>query len=72
MKTLPLDHLMKTIYPEFYNIDALFYKKALTSPSVYPGSRVNSKNHNLVEEDDEDEEEEELPELTRLQLTAEV
>lgn len=28
MKTLPLDQLMKYIYPEFYHLDALFYNNA--------------------------------------------
>ncbi|XP_011181486.2 protein transport protein Sec24A isoform X2 [Zeugodacus cucurbitae] len=50
MKTLPLDQLLKFIYPEFYLIDALFYQNA-----------------NAVEDD----EEEDLPELPRLQLSAE-
>ncbi|XP_050322830.1 protein transport protein Sec24A [Bactrocera neohumeralis] len=50
MKTLPLDQLMKFIYPEFYLIDALFYPNA-----------------NALEDD----EEEDLPELPRLQLSAE-
>lgn len=53
MKTLPLDQLMKFIYPEFYLIDALFYPNA---------------NANALEED----EEEDLPELPRLQLSAEL
>lgn len=40
MKTLPLDQLLKFIYPEFYQIDALFY---------------NTQNSNNTADDDEDD-----------------
>lgn len=51
MKSLPLDQLMKFIYPEFYLIDSLFYPQTKTQ-----------------EEDDDDD----VPELPRLQLSAEL
>ncbi|KAL9919504.1 protein transport protein Sec24AB isoform 2-T5 [Glossina fuscipes fuscipes] len=54
MKTLPLDQLMKYIYPEFYNIDVLFYN-------------AQTINANATEDDDE----EDLPDVPRLQLSAE-
>ncbi|XP_053967300.1 protein transport protein Sec24A [Anastrepha ludens] len=56
MKTLPLDQLMKFIYPEFYLIDALFY------PTASQNANANAL---------EDEEEDDLPEVPRLQLSAE-
>lgn len=57
---------MKIIYPEFYNVDALFFKK-IDSTKQYPNS--NNIYDNKQENDDE---EGELPELTRLHLSAEV
>lgn len=54
MKTLPLDQLMKFIYPEFYNIDVLFYN-------------AQNINANATEDDDD----EDLPDVPRLQLSAE-
>ncbi|KAH8401527.1 hypothetical protein KR009_006202 [Drosophila setifemur] len=57
MKTLPLDQLMKYVYPELYKIDALIYH-ARNSNSSSP-------------HDDEDDEDEPLPDLPRLQLSAE-
>ncbi|KAH8361972.1 hypothetical protein KR200_002641 [Drosophila serrata] len=57
MKTLPLDQLMKYVYPELYKIDALIYH-ARNSNSSPP-------------QDDDEEEDEPLPELPRLQLSAE-
>ncbi|XP_036330766.1 protein transport protein Sec24A [Rhagoletis pomonella] len=56
MKTLPLDQLMKFLYPEFYLIDALFY------PNANQNSNANAA---------EDEEEDDLPDVPRLQLSAE-
>ncbi|XP_037948998.1 protein transport protein Sec24A-like [Teleopsis dalmanni] len=50
MKTLPLDQLMKYIYPQFYHLDVLFYN---------------------VQNSNDDDEEEELPNVPRLQLSAE-
>ncbi|XP_039482335.1 protein transport protein Sec24A [Drosophila santomea] len=57
MKTLPLDQLMKYVYPELYKIDALIY-------------HARNSNISTNQEDDEDEDEP-LPELPRLQLSAE-
>ncbi|EDV58192.1 uncharacterized protein Dere_GG25252, isoform B [Drosophila erecta] len=57
MKTLPLDQLMKYVYPELYKIDALIY-------------HARNSNISSNQEDDEDEDEP-LPELPRLQLSAE-
>ncbi|XP_017045099.1 protein transport protein Sec24A [Drosophila ficusphila] len=57
MKTLPLDQLMKYVYPELYKIDALIY-------------HARNSNVSATQEDDE-EEDEPLPELPRLQLSAE-
>lgn len=57
MKTLPLDQLMKFIYPEFYNIDILFYNNQ--NPNANPTSNDDG--------DDEDD----LPDIQRLQLSAE-
>ncbi|XP_052842753.1 protein transport protein Sec24A [Drosophila gunungcola] len=57
MKTLPLDQLMKYVYPELYKIDALIYHAR--------NSNVNAS------QDDDEEEDEPLPELPRLQLSAE-
>ncbi|XP_073848514.1 protein transport protein Sec24AB [Musca autumnalis] len=56
MKTLPLDQLMKFIYPEFYNIDILFY---------------HNQNPNANAAGDADEDDDDLPEVQRLQLSAE-
>lgn len=56
MKSLPLDQLMKFIYPEFYNIDILFY---------------HNQNANTNAAGDADEEDDDLPEVQRLQLSAE-
>lgn len=57
MKTLPLDQLMKYVYPELYKIDALIY---------------HARNSNISSNQDDDEDEDEpLPELPRLQLSAE-
>lgn len=56
MKTLPLDQLMKFIYPEFYNIDILFY---------------NNHNANSNSGGEADDDEEDLPDVQRLQLSAE-
>ncbi|XP_017066641.1 protein transport protein Sec24A [Drosophila eugracilis] len=57
MKTLPLDQLMKYVYPELYKIDALIY---------------HARNSNVSStQDDDDDEEEPLPEIPRLQLSAE-
>ncbi|XP_017012565.3 protein transport protein Sec24A [Drosophila takahashii] len=57
MKTLPLDQLMKYVYPELYKIDSLIY---------------HARNSNATSTQDDDEEEDEpLPELPRLQLSAE-
>ncbi|XP_067632587.1 protein transport protein Sec24A isoform X2 [Eurosta solidaginis] len=56
MKTLPLDQLMKFIYPEFYLIDSLFY----------PNANQNA-NANTLDNEDEDD----LPDVPRLQLSAE-
>ncbi|KAH8285511.1 hypothetical protein KR054_010168 [Drosophila jambulina] len=57
MKTLPLDQLMKYVYPELYKIDALIY---------------HARNSNCsATQDDDEEEDEPLPELPRLQLSAE-
>lgn len=53
MKTLPLDQLMKFIYPEFYNIDVLFYN-----------------NRSATSNDDADDDDD-LPDVPRLQLSAE-
>ncbi|BFG04518.1 protein transport protein Sec24A [Drosophila madeirensis] len=55
MKTLPLDQLMKFVYPELYKIDGLIY-------------HARNSNASTTEEDDE---EDPLPELPRLQLSAE-
>ncbi|KAI8119133.1 Protein transport protein Sec24B [Lucilia cuprina] len=57
MKTLPLDQLMKFIYPEFYNIDVLFYN--------------NNQNSNANPTNDDADDEDELPVVQRLQLSAE-
>nr|XP_016929192.1 protein transport protein Sec24A [Drosophila suzukii]XP_016929193.1 protein transport protein Sec24A [Drosophila suzukii] len=57
MKTLPLDQLMKYVYPELYKIDALIY-------------HARNSNVSSTQDDDEDEDEP-LPELPRLQLSAE-
>ncbi|XP_065366704.1 protein transport protein Sec24A isoform X2 [Calliphora vicina] len=54
MKTLPLDQLMKFIYPEFYNIDVLFYNNQNANPT-----------------NDDADEEDDLPDVQRLQLSAE-
>lgn len=56
MKSLPLDQLLKYIYPEFYNIDILFY---------------NNHNANTNAARDADEDDDDLPEVQRLQLSAE-
>ena len=56
MKTLPLDQLMKFIYPEFYNIDILFYNNQT--------SNANPSNDDADDDDD-------LPDIQRLQLSAE-
>ncbi|XP_033246368.1 protein transport protein Sec24A-like isoform X2 [Drosophila miranda] len=55
MKTLPLDQLMKFVYPELYKIDVLIY-------------HARNSNASTTEEDDE---EDPLPEVPRLQLSAE-
>ncbi|XP_030081378.1 protein transport protein Sec24B [Drosophila hydei] len=57
MKTLPLDQLMKYIYPELYKIDALVY-------------HVRNSNISLTQDEDYDDDEL-LPEMQRLQLSAE-
>lgn len=57
MKTMPLDQLMKYIYPELYKIDALVY-------------HVRNTNVSTTQEDDDDDDEL-LPEMQRLQLSAE-
>lgn len=57
MKTLPLDQLMKFIYPEFYNIDILFYN--------------NNQNANTNSTNDDGDDEDDLPDIQRLQLSAE-
>lgn len=57
MKTLPLDQLMKYIYPELYKIDALVY-------------HVRNSNISSTQDDDYDDDEL-LPEMQRLQLSAE-
>ncbi|XP_064552039.1 protein transport protein Sec24A [Drosophila montana] len=57
MKTMPLDQLMKYIYPELYKIDALVY-------------HVRNTNLTTTQDDDEDDDEL-LPEMQRLQLSAE-
>lgn len=56
MKTLPLDQLMKFIYPEFYNIDMLFYSNQ--------NPKIKSANNHDGDDDD-------LPDIQRLQLSAE-
>lgn len=56
MKTLPLDQLMKYVYPELYKIDPLIY---------------HARNTNVSSTPEEDEEDDQLPELPRLQLSAE-
>lgn len=56
MKTLPLDQLMKFVYPEFYNIDVLFY---------------NNHNSNANTTGDEGDDDDDLPDVQRLQLSAE-
>ncbi|TMW45201.1 hypothetical protein DOY81_009720 [Sarcophaga bullata] len=56
MKTLPLDQLMKFIYPEFYNIDILFY---------------NNQTSNANPSNDDAEDDDDLPDIQRLQLSAE-
>ncbi|XP_075165510.1 protein transport protein Sec24AB [Haematobia irritans] len=55
MKTLPLDQLMKFIYPEFYNIDIIFYNQ-----------NVNANTGGEADDEDDD-----LPDVPRLQLSAE-
>ncbi|XP_017149456.2 protein transport protein Sec24A isoform X2 [Drosophila miranda] len=55
MKTMPLDQLMKFVYPELYKIDVLIY-------------HARNSNASTTEEDDE---EDPLPEVPRLQLSAE-
>jgi len=57
MKTLPLDQLMKYIYPEMYKIDGLIY---------------HARNSNISTTQDEDDDDDDLlPEVPRLQLSAE-
>ncbi|KAH8327328.1 hypothetical protein KR074_010200 [Drosophila pseudoananassae] len=56
MKTLPLDQLMKYVYPELYKIDPLIY---------------HARNTNVNSAPEDDEEDDQLPELPRLQLSAE-
>lgn len=57
MKTLPLDQLMKYIYPELYKIDGLIY---------------HARNSNVNTTQDEDDDDDDLlPEVPRLQLSAE-
>ncbi|KAH8416170.1 hypothetical protein KR222_009732, partial [Zaprionus bogoriensis] len=56
MKTMPLDQLMKFIYPELYKIDSLIY---------------HARNSNLAAPQDDDDDDEDLPEVPRLQLSAE-
>lgn len=56
MKTLPLDQLMKYVYPELYKIDPLIY---------------HARNTNVSSTPEDDEEDDQLPELPRLQLSAE-
>ncbi|XP_034109291.1 protein transport protein Sec24A [Drosophila albomicans] len=55
MKTLPLDQLMKYIYPELYKVDGLVY---------------HARNSNVTQDEDDDEDDS-LPEVPRLQLSAE-
>lgn len=57
MKTMPLDQLMKFIYPELYKIDSLIY-------------HARNSNVSTTHEDDDDDDEL-LPEVPRLQLSAE-
>lgn len=72
MKTLPLDQLMKFIYPEFYNIDLLFYH-VQNSPTNIKSSKTNTKTMaNVSFEDDDEDENDLLPDIPRLQLTAEL
>lgn len=56
MKTLPLDQLMKFIYPELYKIDSLIY---------------HARNSNVIASHEDEEDDEDLPEVPRLQLSAE-
>ncbi|XP_013098692.2 protein transport protein Sec24A [Stomoxys calcitrans] len=56
MKTLPLDQLLKFIYPEFYNIDIIFY---------------NNQNANVNTGAEVDDDDDDLPDVLRLQLSAE-
>ncbi|XP_068147160.1 protein transport protein Sec24A [Drosophila tropicalis] len=58
MKTLPLDQLMKYVYPELYKIDALIY-------------HARNSNVSSNQQEDEDDDDEPLPDLPRLQLSAE-
>lgn len=73
MKTLPLDFLMKTIYPELYNLDALFYTKSMSSSQSrgYIGLGNDSDHHNH-EDDKEDDDDDDFSELMRIQLSAEL
>lgn len=48
MKNLPLDQLMRYIYPEFYCLDALFY---------------NAQNSNNTSEEEEEDELIDIPRL---------
>lgn len=71
LKTLPLDQLMRNIYPEFYALDELFWRAAQRKQQ--PG-RVTRKvraveGEAAEEEEDEEEEEQFVPAL--LQLSAE-
>lgn len=71
MKTLPLDFLMKTIYPELYNLNALFYAKPIPSSGGYPSMQNKADNHNH-DEDKEDDDDDDFSDMTRLQLSAEM